>query len=65
MSDLFWLSDAQIARLEPYSPKLSHGSMTAECLSGLPKVKWLLDERGYGGGWQHAKTDAQRSSSPP
>jgi len=25
MSDLFWLSDAQMARLEPYFPK-SHGS---------------------------------------
>jgi len=25
MSDLFWLSDAQIARLEPYFPKLSTG----------------------------------------
>ncbi|OLS53922.1 IS5 family transposase, partial [Rhodovulum sulfidophilum] len=24
MSDLFWLSDAQMARLEPYFPK-SHG----------------------------------------
>jgi len=24
MSDLFWLSDAQMARLEPYYPK-SHG----------------------------------------
>jgi len=26
MSDLFWLSDAQMARLEPYFPK-SHGKL--------------------------------------
>ena len=37
MSDLFWLSDAQIARLEPYFPK-SHGKPRVDdrrVLSGI------------------------------
>ena len=33
MSDLFWLTDAQMARLEPFfqSRTVSHGSMTGVC----------------------------------
>jgi transposase len=37
MSDLFWLSDAQMARLEPYFPK-SHGKPSVDdrrVLSGI------------------------------
>ncbi len=37
MSDLFWLSDAQMARLEPYSP-MSHGKPKVDdrkVLSGI------------------------------
>jgi len=37
MSDLFWLTDAQMARLVPYSPK-SHGKPQADdrrVLSGI------------------------------
>lgn len=37
MSDLFWLSDAQMARLEPYFPK-SHGKPRVDdkrVLSGI------------------------------
>ncbi len=30
MSDLYWLTDEQMARLEPYFPK-SHGLMTGGC----------------------------------
>ncbi|CUH67397.1 Transposase [Thalassovita gelatinovora] len=33
MSDLFWLSDAQMARLEPYFPK-SHGKPRVRCPAG-------------------------------
>lgn len=29
MSDLFWLTEAQIARLEPYFPK-SHGKLRVD-----------------------------------
>ena len=33
MSNLFWLTDAQMARLEPFFPKShgSHASMTVAC----------------------------------
>ena len=37
MSDLFWLSDAQMARLEPFFPK-SHGKASVDdrrVLSGI------------------------------
>ena len=30
MSDLFWLTDKQLRRIEPYFP-LSHGRMTGGC----------------------------------
>ena len=41
MSDLFWLSDAQMARLEPYFPK-SHGKPSVDdrrVLSGIIFIK--------------------------
>ena len=41
MSDLFWLSDAQMARLEPYFPK-SHGKPRVDdrrVLSGIIFIK--------------------------
>ncbi len=40
MSDLFWLSDAQMARLEPFFPKphVKPGIDVRRVLSGLPKV---------------------------
>lgn len=43
MSDLYWLSDEQMARLEPYFPK-SHARRSA-------KGQWMLAERGYDADW--------------
>lgn len=59
MSDLFWLSDAQMARLEPYFPK-SHGKPRADdcrVLSGIIFInrnglRWRDAPKEYG----HHKT---------
>tara|TARA_R110000751_G_scaffold237274_1_gene338337 strand:+ start:15863 stop:16309 length:447 start_codon:yes stop_codon:yes gene_type:complete len=55
MSDLFWLSDAQMARLEPYSPKspVSHALMTRVLsvvliLLKLNGLRWLDAPKEYG-----------------
>ncbi|MBL4693730.1 MAG: transposase, partial [Magnetovibrio sp.] len=55
MSDLFWLSDAQMARLEPYFPK-SHGKPRVDdrrVLSGIIFInrngsRWRDAPREYG-----------------
>ncbi len=55
MSDLFWLSDAQMARLEPYFPK-SHGKPRVDdrhVLSGIIFInrnglRWRYAPREYG-----------------
>jgi len=55
MSDLFWLSDAQMARLEPYVPK-SHGKPRVDdrrVLSGIIFInrnglRWRDAPREYG-----------------
>ena len=55
MSDLYWLSDAQMARLEPYFPK-SHGKPRVDdrrVLSGIIFVnrnglRWRDAPREYG-----------------
>lgn len=53
MCDLFWLTDAQMVRLEPFFPK-PHGKPRVDnrrVLSGLPKVDWLLGDRSYDADW--------------
>ena len=55
MSDLFWLSDAPMARLEPYFPK-SHGNPRVgdrHVLSGIifinrDGLRWRDAPKGYG-----------------
>ena len=55
MSDLFWLTDAQMARLEPYFPK-SHGKPRGDdrrVLSGIIFInrnglRWRDAARAYG-----------------
>ena len=55
MSDLFWLTDAQMARLEPYFPK-SHGKPRVDdrrVLSGIIFInrnglRWRDAARAYG-----------------
>jgi len=49
MSDLFWLTDAQMARLEPFSPK-SHGKPRVDhkrVMNGITSfyrndLRWLM-----------------------
>jgi len=67
MSDLYWLTDEQMARLEPYFPK-SHGKPrvddrrvtagqvsdytgAAVLLDSLPRAQWLRGDRGYDADW--------------
>lgn len=67
MSDLYWLTDEQMARLEPYFPK-SHGKPrvddrrvtagqvsdytgAAALLDSLPRAQWLRGDRGYDADW--------------
>ena len=40
MSDLFWLSDAQMARLEPYFPK-SHGKPRVDDCRVLSEIIFI------------------------
>ncbi len=40
MSDLFWLSDAQMARLEPYFPK-SHGKPRVDDQRVLSRIIFI------------------------
>ena len=55
MYDLFWLNDAQIARLEPYSPK-SHGKPPVDDLRVLSEItfgnrnglRWRDAPKAYG-----------------
>ena len=51
MTDLFWLSGAQLERIQPYFP-LSHGQMSDHkgaqlMLPALPCAKSLTGDKGY------------------
>ena len=61
MSDLYWLTDEQLARLEPYFPK-SHGKLRVDdrrVLSGII----FVNRNGLR--WRDAPRDMGRTIFPP